>query len=102
MNVANLQLEGLFMAVAAVNNALADKGLLSREEIDTALRRAEQTMLGDYRTQEDLSYAQRDAVVFGPRLLALANNSAADGFTPAFSELARMVGQTKPPHNDQE
>ncbi|MHA6732239.1 hypothetical protein [Devosia sp. A369] len=100
MNTANLQLEGLYLAIAAINNALADKGLLTREEIDTALRRAEQTALGDYRTEE-LSFSERDAMAFAPRLLALANNSASDGFTPPFSELAKMVGQTKAQHHDQ-
>ena len=99
MNTANLQLEGLYQAIAAINNALADKGVLTREEIDT-LRRAEQTALGDYRTEE-LSFSERDAMAFAPRLLALANNSASDGFTPPFSELAKMVGQTKEQHNEQ-
>ena len=101
MNTANLQLEGLYLAIAAVNNVLVERGLLTREEVDLSLRRAEQTALGDYRAEEDLSSAERDAVAFAPRLLAIANNSASDGFTPPFSELARMVGQTKEPHNDQ-
>ncbi len=99
MNTANLQLEGLYLAISAIHNALAEKGLLTREEIGLALRRAEQTALGDYRI-EGLSGAERDAVAFAPRLLSLANNSAADGQTPSFSELAKLVGQTKPPHPD--
>jgi hypothetical protein len=101
MNVANLQLEGLYLAIAAINNMLAEKNLLTREEIDLALRRAEQTALGDYRAGE-LSFSERDAMAFAPRLLALANNTAADGFTPPFSELAKMVGQTKDKFNDQQ
>jgi hypothetical protein len=101
MNVANLQLEGLYLAIAAINNMLAEKNLLTREEIDLALRRAEQTALGDYRVGE-LSFSERDAMAFAPRLLALANNTAADGFTPPFSELAKMVGQTKDKFNDQQ
>jgi hypothetical protein len=99
VNTANLQLEGLYLAVAAINNALAEKGLLTRDEIGLALRRAEQTALGDYRTQ-DLSGAEQDAVAFAPRLLQLANTHASDGHTPDFSGLAKLVGQTKPPHPD--
>ena len=99
MNTANLQLEGLYLAIASVNNALVEKGLLTRQEIGTALRQAEQVALGDYRT-EDLSGAERDAMAFGPRLLILANEQHASGKNPAFSELARLVGATKPPHPD--
>jgi len=101
MNTANLQLEGLYLAMAALNNALADKGLLNREELDAALHRAEQVALGDYRS-EDLSNAERDAVAFAPRLLRLANERSAEGDTLSFSELARLVGVTKPRHADQQ
>lgn len=41
MNVANLQLEGLMMAVASINNLLVHKGLLSVDDIDIALRKSE-------------------------------------------------------------
>lgn len=101
MNTANLQLEGLYLALAAINNALVEKGVLTRQEVHLALRRAEQTALGDYRG-EDLSSAERDAVAFGPRLLVLANDKTAEGDLPAFSELARLVGLTKPRHADQQ
>ena len=101
VNTANLQLEGLYLAIAAINNALAEKGLLSREEIAMALRRAEQIALGDYRS-EDLSGAERDAVAFAPRLLHLANNNAAQGQDLSFSDLAKLVGQTKPRHPDRQ
>ncbi|WP_137391656.1 hypothetical protein [Rhodoligotrophos defluvii] len=101
MNTANLQLEGLYLAIAAINDALVRKGVLTREEIDLALKRAEQTALGDDRTAEDLSPAHRDAVAFPARLLILANHSASDGHVPPFSELAKRVGETKPLYNDQ-
>jgi hypothetical protein len=102
MNTANLQLEGLLMAVAAVNQALVAKGLLTTEELDRALAISEQTALGDDRVNEDLSPANRDAVAFPARLLRLANNMAGDSDVPGFAELARMVGETKGRHNDQE
>jgi hypothetical protein len=101
MNTANLQLEGLVMAVAAITEALIAKGALSRDEVDHSLAVCEQTALGDERISEDLSPANRDAVVFPIRLLRLANTMAADQGLPAFAELARRVGETKGPHNDQ-
>ena len=101
MNTANLQLEGLYLVIAALNNALVKKGVLSREEIDQALRRAEETAIDDDRAVEDLSPANRDAVAFPARLLALANRSASTDEISSFSELARLVGTTKEPYNDQ-
>ena len=101
MNTANLQLEGLYLVVAALNNALVKKGILSRDEIELALRRAEETAIGDDRVAEDLSPANRDAIAFPARLLALANRTASDDEISTFSELARMVATTKEPYNDQ-
>lgn len=99
MNTANLKLEGLYLAIAAVNNALVAKGLLTREEMHTALRMAEETAISDYRVEE-LSPANRDAVAFPARILQLANNSASATELVPFSELAKRVGKLKEPFND--
>ncbi len=98
MNVANLQLEGLLMAVASINGTLVRKGLLTSDEVDDALRRAEAGLTGEERLYQDMSPANRDAVCFPIRLLQLANRAPA---TSSFSDLARLVGQTKEPYNDQ-
>ena len=50
---------------------------------------------------EDLSPANRDAIAFPARLLALANRTASEDEISTFSELARMVATTKEPYNDQ-
>lgn len=101
MNVANLQLEGLLMALAALNNTLVHKGLLSVDDIDMALRKAEASLVGDERLYEDMSPSNRDAICFPIRLLQAANNAQSETHVPPFSELARMVGLTKEPYNDQ-
>jgi hypothetical protein len=101
MNTANLQLEGLLMAVASLNRTLVGKGILSVEELDTCLAQSEQVALGDDRVAEDLSPANRDAIAFPARLLRLANAMSEGDSVPSFTELARMVGETKGPHNDQ-
>lgn len=93
MNTANLQLEGLLLAVAAVNEALVTKGLLAREELETALRRAERTIRTDARMDDDIPPSNREAVVFPIRVLLLAASREAP---LTFSQLARMVGETKP------
>jgi hypothetical protein len=101
MNTANLQLEGLYLAMAAINEVLVRKGILTGEEIDTALRRAEANATGDNHIIDDMSPANRDAVCFPIRFLQLANSNGLERDMPSFSELTRMVGQTKQPYNDQ-
>lgn len=101
MNVANLQLEGLLMAVASINNLLVNQNLLSADDIDTALRKAEAGLTSDGHLLGSMPPANRDAVCFPIRLLRLANNMQSEAGVPPFSELARAVGQTKEPYNDQ-
>ena len=101
MNVANLQLQGLIMAIAAINNTLVHKGILTVDEVDTALQKAEAALTGEERFYEDLPQACRDAVCFPVRLLQMANRSQGETDIAAFSELARMVGQTKEKFGDE-
>jgi hypothetical protein len=99
MNTANLQLEGLLIAVAEINRLLVAKGVLSKDEIATALRRAEASLNAEDKSAE-LRSANRDAIAFPVRLLQLANNWRSDDDLPEFSALAKLVGETKAPYND--
>lgn len=101
MNVANLQLEGLLMAVASINKMLVQKGFLTSDEVDGALRRAEASITGEERLYEDMSPSNRDAVCFPVRFLQSANLARSDTSVPSFSQLTRTVAQTKTPYNDQ-
>ncbi len=94
MNTANLQLEGLYLCLASLTNALVAKGLITRAEVDAVYQEAEQTAVSDFHNQE-LSAANRDALAFPARLLRLMNNSASDAEIPRFSEMAKLVGETK-------
>lgn len=100
MNVSNLQLQGLYLAIAAINQSLVAKGMLSRDELGLALQRAEQVALGDERLSEDMTPANRDAVAFAARFLLLANAVEGEELPP-FSDLARQVGKTKGHYPDE-
>ena len=100
MNVANLQIEGLLMAVASINKALVQQGVLSIGDVDLALRKAEASITSEERS-DDLTPTNRDAICFPIRLLQLANHSADDAGICSFAELAKRVGQTKEPYGDQ-
>ena len=100
MNAANLQIEGLCLALASVNRLLVAKGIVSQEELDIAFQKADATAHGDNRFAEGLTPSNRDAVCFPIRILQIANDTGAE--KPwSFSELAKLVGETKGPYNDQ-
>ena len=94
MNTANLQLQGLYVAIAAITKALVVKGLLTHEEVDRALREAEMSSLADYRNDE-AEAPNREAMAFAARFLRIVNNSAAGEPMPSFSDVARQVGEAK-------
>jgi hypothetical protein len=95
MNPANLQLEGLYVAVAAVLNTLREKGVLSMQEIDQALLSAENKIESDPQRRTKLSDSNREAICFPLRFLRLANQTASIGQELSFSELTTRVGQSK-------
>lgn len=91
MNTANLQMEGLCLAIAMINRTLVQKGVLSEKEVRSALKEAEALVAGD--RIDGISSANRDAVSFPIRLLQHANNSTSTGTMLNFSELAKGVGE---------
>ncbi|MGY6707587.1 MAG: hypothetical protein ACXIVF_04615 [Rhizobiaceae bacterium] len=68
MNTANLQMEGLLLALGSLMRALQEKGLLSDAEIQQMLREAATRAASDARP-EGLSPANVNAVMFPIRFL---------------------------------
>jgi hypothetical protein len=97
MNTANLQLQGLYAVLAELLATLQAKGILDIEETDGMLRRAEQTAGDDAEQRGELSLAEFEAVLFPIRILMEANRAAERDERLGFSELAKTVGQMKPP-----
>jgi hypothetical protein len=94
MNAANLQLEGLLLALYALLDAVKSKGLLTEQEIDEALATAEANALADPQRVEQLSPASLDGVTFPIRFLRVANT--ASKVPETFTTLTQLVGETKP------
>ena len=92
MNTANPQLEGLYLAVAAINRLLVEKGLATHQDIHEALQGAEQTVLSDA-GQLTISPSHQKAVAFPIRFLMLANEMAEKGGDCQFEPLAREIGR---------
>lgn len=97
MNTANLQLEGLYMAVASLIELLKQKGLADQQEIDAALAGAERAAFEG--KDNDLSVSNLEAIGFPIRLLRLANSTAVEGHPLPFNELTRRVGEAKDRRN---
>lgn len=95
MNTANLQLEGLLVAVAELSRLLVRKGIVAESEVEQALAAAEAALRADLPRMEQLSGSNAEAVCFPIRFLSAALR-AKDDAPLAFSELACRVGQSKP------
>ncbi len=100
MNTANLQLEGLYLALAAIMSALKERNLLSEAELDAALAAAETAAGRGTGRASSLSSANADAVRFPIRFLRLANRSALDQLS--FAEFASAIGRSKAPAGEAE
>ncbi|WP_117191768.1 hypothetical protein [Rhizobium terrae] len=92
MNTANPQLEGLYLAVAAINRLLVDKGVVSHSEIQDALQAVERGVLSDDK-QLAISSSHQKAVAFPVRVLLLANEAHQQGTKFCFDDLAREIGR---------
>jgi hypothetical protein len=97
MNTANLQLEGLYTVLAELLDTLRRREILTAGDIDELLRRAERTAGQDAERRAGLSLAEIEGVLFPIRLLMEATRAAERDEQLGFSELAKMVGQLKPP-----
>ena len=91
MNTANLQLKGLIMAMASICDAIAEKELLTREEINAALAKAQKAIEED--DDHELSGANRAAILFPIRVLQLAGEAGRKGEEATFSDYAKLVGK---------
>ena len=95
MNTANLQLEGVCVALSAILDALRSKGAISGAEIETVLAAAEDAVRGDARRPDEMSDANVEAICFPIRYLRAANRLSDGGPVSAFSRIATGVGQER-------
>lgn len=94
MNTANLQMEGILMAMAALCQLLRHKGIADAPEIEASLAEAEDALANDSLRPEQLSHANVEAALFPLRFLREANRRDMVG-TAAYMEIAACVGRTR-------
>lgn len=91
MNTANLQLQGLVMAVASIADTLVQRGVLTHQNLSAALGQAEKLIAEN--DDHDLSDANRAATLFPIHVLTLANQASQRGKKFSFSDYAELVGK---------
>jgi hypothetical protein len=95
MNTANLQLEGLYVVPATLLDAMCEKGIFRREEIEALLKKAESGLSADPNRPTEMRDANVDAICFSARFLLQAIQGASEGRDHSFAHLASRVGQAK-------
>jgi hypothetical protein len=92
MNTANLELEGLYVAVAAVNHLLVQKGLITQTELRAALNQAHDVARAAV-NERGLSGSNKEAICFPIRFLMLACDKADRGEAVDFHSVTRDIGR---------
>lgn len=93
METANLQIEGMLLAVAALVEVLERKGTLSRSEVIDGLRAAEAAAVDDPQ-RPDLRPANVKAITFPIRFL-IAAVERGPGEPLTYSSLTTAVGRSE-------
>ncbi|MFG1184168.1 hypothetical protein [Xanthobacter aminoxidans] len=96
MNTANLQLEGVLLALSRLLETMRNKGLLTSGEIETALAEAEDACRRDAACRT-ISPGQAEGVLFPIRFLRAATNRQ-EGPSPTFTDIATSIGEDKDRH----
>jgi hypothetical protein len=95
MNTANLQLEGLYLVLATLLEAMCEKGVFQRDEIESLLAKAESALRADASRPQEMRDANVEAICFPVRLLRQALLVSAKEGKFSFADLASRVGQAK-------
>lgn len=93
MNTANLQLEGVLLALSRLLETMRHKGLITSGEIEAALAAAEDAARRDAASRS-ISPAQAEGVLFPIRFLREAANRQ-EGLPATFSDIAAAIGESK-------
>jgi hypothetical protein len=91
LNTANLQLEGILLALYALLDTMKRKGVLNQQEIDDALRQAEGIAAFEGRERDELSRANVEAICFPIRFLREANS--ASKAMESFAAITQLVAE---------
>lgn len=99
MNTANLQLEGVYLVLAELLEALIAKGHVDRSQLISILSETERGIAGDSSRPAEVRDANVEAIAFPARFLKSALKASSEGRKPSFAEI---VSLTKPSRRENE
>ena len=97
MNTANLQLEGVYLVLTALLEAVVAKGLLEKAELITLLSGVERGIAADPSRPVEIRDSNVEAVKFPARFLASALHASSDGRKPSFAEIVALIREIRSP-----
>ncbi len=99
MNTANLQLEGVYLVLSALIEALVAKGVFQKAEMVVILSEVERRIGADKSRPTEVRGANVEAAQFPARFLKSAMVGAAEGGKPSFAEVVSLIKETRRPQD---
>jgi len=95
MNTANLQLEGVYLVLAALLDALIAKGAFEKSELVTILAEVERAIGADASRPAEIRGSNIEAAQFPARFLKSALRASAEGQRPTWAEAVSLIRETR-------
>ncbi|MCI4677475.1 hypothetical protein K9U39_18420 [Rhodoblastus acidophilus] len=97
MNTANLQLEGVYIVLASLLEALVAKGAFDQAELVAILSDVERRIGADSSRPVEIRESNVEAAQFPARFLKSALRASSDGRKPSFAEIVSLIKESRRP-----
>ncbi len=95
MNTANLQLEGVYIVLSALIEALIAKGVFQKPELIAILSEVERRIGADRSRPAEIRGANVEAAQFPARFLKSALGVASEGDKPSFADVVSLIKEAR-------
>jgi hypothetical protein len=99
MNTANLQLEGVYIVLSELIEALIAKGVFQKPELIAILSEVERRIGADSSRPAEIRGANVEAAQFPARFLKSALGAASEGGKPSFADVVSLIKETRRPQD---
>jgi hypothetical protein len=100
MNTANLQLEGVYLVLSELIEALIAKGVFQKPELIAILSEVERRIGADSSRPAEIRDANVEAALFPARFLKSALRAGSEGGKPSFADVVSRIKETRRPQEE--